>query len=214
MYDNFGHNYSHIETVNLCVLRFLVFYAVNEETRLEKVCQVSIASLGYLLAMNAFNAPTSWSRCVLYYRQEYDQAPDHGVDADVDDDDVFGASATANNPFASGGDELDVGPGDQDASSIGDPGGGDGAMPAFNPFATISDEDAIISSSDQVLSQQPGEKSTPADEDEIFDPFQTIHDDDALNVPFSSTEEHTDDLGSPSRCLDSYMCVMNRGGLI
>ena len=98
-------------------------------------------------------------------------------DADDDEEDaVFGASSTTNNPFA---------------DNVDDDGIGQGIDVGFNPFATIADEESVIGGG-------------AADDDDqrtmVFDPFQTILDDDALNVPFSSTDRDTeDDVTSPSR---------------
>jgi hypothetical protein len=112
----------------------------------------------------------------LFSRSEYD--------ADDDDEDaVFGASSTTNNPFADNAvDDTNVDGGSSLGLDIG-----------FNPFATIADEEAVTGS---------GNGGGGADDQHgaVFDPFQTILDDDALNVPFSSTDRDTeDDVTSPSR---------------
>jgi hypothetical protein len=96
-------------------------------------------------------------------------------DADDDEEDaVFGASSTTNNPFADNADDANV-----------DSGNSIGLDAGFNPFATIADEEAVTADGQQGA---------------VFDPFQTILDDDALNVPFSSTDQDAeDDVTSPSR---------------
>ena len=111
--------------------------------------------------------------CV-FSRSEYD--------ADDDEEDaVFGATSTTNNPFADNAIDDRVDGGNELGLDIG-----------FNPFATIADEEAVNIGN---AAGDVDDQSAP-----VFDPFQTILDDDALNVPFSSTDRETeDDVTSPSR---------------